>query len=174
MKRSSSGIHSFELVAGLLFLIPMFLYTINYAVVLYAGAMNNNCCTAAARAAAEGPPTNYTNSSGSTPTTRAQAVLKKVSQTIGVIRESDTVYVAENILTPVPSYGAAGFGGPFIGNVTIQTTCNVYPPFSLPFTPQSVTLHTSQTFPWTWVMPQGYTPASTPSGANNAAFNNMP
>lgn len=165
--RGNSGQHSFELVAGLLVLVPVVLYTIDYAVVLYAGAMNDNCCTAAARAAASGPPTYYTNSGGSTPTTRAQAVLAKVSQPGGVIRMQDSVHVAENITQPYPSTGTGGFGGPILGNVTVKTQCNVYPPFALPFVPSSLSLYTSQTFPWTWVMPANY------QSVGSGQYNNM-
>jgi hypothetical protein len=140
----------------------MCLYTIDYATVLYGGAMNQNCCTAAARAAASGPPTNYCANRSDTPQARATAVITGMAQPNPIVRMQSQVRLRETFSGNVPS---APFGGPFTGTCTIKTRCDVYPPFALPFVDKNVPLYTSQTFPWTWTMPTAYSPAGVGGGA---------
>jgi hypothetical protein len=157
--RSHRGIHSIELVGGLLVLVPIVLYGIDYASVLYGGQMNASCCSAACRAAAQGPPTGY-GPSTNTPKSRASTTLSRMVQPGAVIRVKKTVRAMEIVNTPIPQ---SPYGGPFLGSVTIKTRCDVFPPFLLPFVSKMVTLYTSQTYPWTYVMAANYGP----TGANN-------
>ncbi len=149
-----------ELVVGLIFLVPIFLYTVDYATVLYGGAMNNNCCTAAARAAASGPPTSYTSNSSNTPNARATSIISQVYSPNSIVRMQTQVRLRETFVQPVPG---KPFGGPFLGTCTIKTRCDVYPPFALPWVPADVPLYTSETFPWTWTMPTNYLSGPSPN-----------
>lgn len=174
--RTQVGVHSFELIAGLIFLVPVVLYGIDYATVLYAGAMNDNMCTNAARAAASGPPTNFTTS-GDTPAARAAGVIAPLVRQGSIITMQSTVRIREIFNQPIPS---APFGGPMLGTVTVKTRCDVYPPFNLPLVPQDVQLYTSQTFPWTWTMASTPAPSTTPEfmpampiSPSFAPFNNI-
>lgn len=63
------------------------------------------------------------------------------------------VRIAETLQNPVSK---APWGGTFIGNVTVKTRCDVYPPFQLPFVPPQVVLYTSVTYPWSYTMPSMY------------------
>jgi hypothetical protein len=149
--RNPLGIHSLELVAGLTFLVPIFLYTVDYACVLYGGMMNNNLCAAAARAAAAGPPTGLAVwGSGTSPKSRAASVIANASKAGSMVCVKQTVRIWETVNPPQPS---PTFGGPVFGSISVKTRCDVYPPFSLPFVPSDVVMYTNQTFPWTWVMP---------------------
>lgn len=146
--RSQTGVHSLELVAGLTFLIPMFLYALDYACILYGEMMNDNLCAAAARAAAAGPPTNITGpgTGTSTPAMRAAAVITNASRPGSVVCVKRTVRIREIFNGTLPS---APYGGPVQGSITVKTRCDIYPPFSLPYVANDVVCYTSQTCPWT-------------------------
>jgi hypothetical protein len=166
--RKASGIHSAELIAGLMILIPIVLYALDYATVVYGGQMNASACSAACRAAASGPPSGYTpvsannpNPVNNTPRLRAMTTLAKVAQAGAVIRVKKTVGINEQVLSPIP---IVPYGGPFNGTVSVKTRCDVFPPFLLPFIPNQVTLYTEQTYPWTYNMP------STFGGTTNLTF----
>jgi hypothetical protein len=157
--RRQTGVHSLELVAGLTFLVPIFLYAVDYACVLYGGFMNDNLCGAAARAAASGCPTSLANLWGYTyPKDRAYNVISNASRPGSVVCVKRTVRVREVVNSPIPG---PPYGGPVQGYITVKTRCDVYPPFSLPFVAGDVVLYTSQTYPWSWVMPCS---PSSPSG----------
>src|SRR5438477_68753 len=130
--RRQSGIHAAELVAGLMILVPLVLYGIDYATVYYGGQMNASACSAACRAAASGPPSVATLDPSNTPVNRATAILKRMAQAGAVVRIKSTVRCQETVMGTVPSYP---YGGPFIGYVTVKTRCDVFPPFLLPFIP---------------------------------------
>jgi hypothetical protein len=152
--RSQAGVHSLELVAGLTFLVPMVLYAMDYACVLYGGMMNDNLCAAAARAAAAGPPTRLTGlgTGISTPKARAAAVIANARRPGSVVLVKQTVRIRETFIGTLP---VAPFGGPVLGTITVKTRCDIYPPFSLPCVVNDVVCYTSQTCPWTWIMPAG-------------------
>jgi hypothetical protein len=48
-----------ELGAGLIVLVPIFLYAVDYATIFFAQGFGANVCRDAARAAAAGPPTMF-------------------------------------------------------------------------------------------------------------------
>jgi len=142
-------------------LVPIVLYGIDYASILYGGQMNASCCSAACRSASQGPPTGY-GTATNTPKARASTTLARMVSPAAVIRVKKTVRAMEIVNSPVPQ---APYGGPFLGSVTIKTRCDVFPPFLLPFVSKMVTLYTSQTYPWTYTMAASYggtTPGSNP------------
>jgi hypothetical protein len=162
--RSQSGFHSAELVGGLLILVPIVLYALDYATVLYGGQMNSSCCSAACRAAAQGPPTGFASDASNTPKNRAMSVLKRMAQANSVVRVKQTVRLREIIQNPTPK---APYGGPFMGTITVKTRCDVFPPFLLPMMPKNVTLYTSQTYPWTYSMASSFENTEAGGGGPN-------
>jgi len=144
-----------------LILVPLVLYGLDYAAVLYGGQMNSSCCSAACRAAAQGPPTGYASDATNTPKNRAQTVLKRMAQAGSVVRVKSTVRIREIINNPKP---LAPYGGPYMGTITVKTRCDVFPPFMLPMMPKNVTLYTSQTYPWTYSMASSF--ANTEAGGS--------
>jgi hypothetical protein len=163
--RSQSGFHSAELVGGLLILVPIVLYGLDYAAVLYGGQMNSSCCSAACRAAAQGPPTGYASDASNTPKNRAMTVLKRMAQPNSVVRVKQTVRLRETLTAPPPK---APYGGPYLGTITVKTRCDVFPPFMLPMMPKNVTLYTSQTYPWTYTMASSF--ENTEAGNGGSGF----
>jgi hypothetical protein len=146
-----------ELGAGLIVLVPIFLYGLDYASVFFADMFNANVCREAARAAASGPPTMFCpnmSSDAHRPRMRAKAVVDRSSQTAAWIRTNPTFKQFENVQAPFPQ---APYGGPVNGWVRIQTVATLTPPFMLPFVDKSVQLTHEEQFPYTWVMPSNYT-----------------
>lgn len=152
-------------------LVPIVLFAIDVSTMFFGSSLNANICRDAARTAAAGPPApsplngTVTNISDP-PKMRALQVVRKTQSTQGAIRlrtgDSDVV-VSQNV-TNMPS---APFGGIVSGTVTVQTTCDVYPPFLLAAIVgrHSFQVSTTQTFPYTWVMPATYT-AMVPGGSS--------
>jgi hypothetical protein len=148
--RMNSGVQSIELVVGIAILVPILLYSIDFATIFVAGIINDNSCNAAVRAAAAGPPSNYSGKLD-TPKARASAMLATMAQRAKtIIRVSEFVRAREIELPPYPD---SQLGGPVRGTVTIKTRCDVYPPFLLPLVTSHVVLYSTQTFPWTWMEP---------------------
>jgi hypothetical protein len=146
-----------ELGAGLIVLVPIFLYGLDYASVFLADLFNANICRDAARAAVSGPPTMYCPngmSDANRPRMRAKAVIDRSSQTNAIIQVKPLFKQFENVQSPFPQ---APYGGPVKGWVRIQTSANLNPPFLLPYVDKAVVLTHEEQFPFTWVMPSNYT-----------------
>lgn len=134
-------------MAGLAILIPIVLILIDIGTIVIGVTMNDSVCREAARAASIGPPNGVTPGE---PKRRAELVVAKHIGA-GAVKMTPTVTVTENV-TSLPN---AQYGGPVDGEVTIETTCNVFPPFlvSVVVGPGGVQFRARQTFPYTWIMP---------------------
>ncbi|MBY0546219.1 MAG: hypothetical protein K2W95_02950 [Candidatus Obscuribacterales bacterium] len=146
-----------ELVAILLLAIPMILVLFDASVIMMAVATNDAACRDAARAASSGPPGllaagSRSVNNGDAPSKRASAVLKRIYAPSGYLKILDHVEVAETIKTPVPSATA---GGAVIGEVTVRTSAEVYPPFIVGHFVGELPLHfkKEETYNYTYVVP---------------------
>ena len=154
--RIRRGQSSIELVAGLMFLIPIILFAIDIATIFMGSTLNNSVCRDAARAAAGGPPSvliaKFAMNGQPTPQERAKAVVSRNLKSTGAIQLDPNPVVTENV--NAASLPSPPFGGVVNGTVTAQTSVDVYTPFLvgrvIGKTP--IRLTTSQTFPYTWVM----------------------
>lgn len=137
-----------ELVAGLAILIPIVLILIDIGTIMIGVNMNDSVCREAARAASIGPPDQIQSGE---PKKRAELVVAKHIGA-GAVKMVPTVVMTESLNPPLPQ---APYGGPVDGEVTIETTCNVFPPFlvSAVVGPGGVQFRARQTFPYTWIMP---------------------
>lgn len=161
-RSKSRGVSQVELACGLIFIIPVVLTCFDIGTLIVGVSLNNSVCRDAARAASTGAPDAIDHGR---PQARAEAVVKRVYKTEGAVRLRPQVQFSETVREPKPK---PPFGGPVDGEVTITTTVDIYPPFlvsaivgagGMPFS-------TSQTFPYTWVMPSTLTaPAGAPAPA---------
>lgn len=149
------------MAAGLLIVIPVILLIIDCATIYMGVQLNDNVCRDAARAASLGAPNGITPGE---PQRRAEGVVRKANKTGGAIRLDNNVIVTEQITGALPQ---PPFGGPVNGQVTVQTTVHVFPPFliSLFTGPQGVDFTTNQTFSYTWSMASTAT-MQAPTGGN--------
>lgn len=138
-----------ELVVGLAILVPIVLILIDIGTLIIGSAMNSDICREAARAAANGAPDQVITG---TPRARAEAVINRKKQMeSGNVSLKTPIRMWEQLREPLPS---APFGGPVDGEVTVQTTATVRPPFLVrAIVPNGVDLVASQSYPYTWIMP---------------------
>jgi hypothetical protein len=156
--RRQKGQSLFELVAGLMVFVPIILLLIDCAVIMMGVSINDAACHDAARAASSGPPATSTSGAehpvgpASSPYKRALTVVKDVYSAGGLVRISHSLSVREALSDPVPQVPT---GGPVIGQVTVQTTASVSPPFLLRvFVENGVfEFKNTQRYPYTYVMP---------------------
>lgn len=155
---TSRGQSLVELLAGLVVIIPVVLFLIDAGTLFLGATENNQVCRDSARAAASGEPGDVTTAgsdrdvpAGKQPFDRAASVIRRTCKPGGAIRMSPDPKVTETLRAPLPTQP---FGGPVDGEVTVETTVTVYPPFlvSTIVGPGGVSFKTSQTFPYTWVM----------------------
>lgn len=154
-----TGQSMFELAAILLVAVPLLLVLFDAAVIMMAVATNDAACRDAARAAASGPPAllavgnSRAVSAGDAPGKRVSAVLKKIYAPGGYLKILDDVEIHETIKSPVP--GAATGGGAVIGEVTVRTTANVFPPFIVGHVVGSgaIQFRKEETYSYTYVVP---------------------
>ncbi len=146
--RRLSGQSLVELAAGVMVIIPVVLVLIDLTTIVLGVNMNNGICRDAARAASSGPPDKI---QAGQPKQRAEAVVRKTAKPGGAVRVDNNVVITETVREPVPTQP---FGGPVDGEVTVQTTVHIYPPFIVSAVVGSggMDFTTSQTFPYTWVM----------------------
>lgn len=137
-----------ELLAGLAILVPIVLILIDIGTICIGVTMNDSVCREAARAASIGPPNGITSGE---PKRRAELVVAKHIGA-GAVKMDPTVTCTENMTGALP---AAPYGGPVDGEVTVETTCNVFPPFlvSVVVGAGGIQFRARQTFPYTWIMP---------------------
>lgn len=147
-KSRTAGQSAIELIGGTIVIIPLVLFGIDCVTVYMGQNLNTQVCRDAARAASKGPPSAIFPNS---PQQRAELVVRRSQKTEGAIRLSPNVIVTENVRPPLP---VMPFGGSVDGEVTVETTVDVYPPFLLHGVVRNgaVTIKAKQTFPFTWVM----------------------
>jgi hypothetical protein len=156
--RSKKGQSFVELGAVLIVAVPVMLLLADCAFIIIGAATNDAVCRDVARAAASGPPgllTEGDNRSvgiGAAPYDRAQAVLKHVWITNMPMKVRDTVEIVETITDAPP----ATIGGAVTGDVSVQTTIDVYPSFLVKSVVGTNTLAFSSrhTVPYTYVVPK--------------------
>ena len=138
-----------ELIAGLIVLVPIVLILIDIGTLVIGSAMNSDICREAARAAAMGAPDELLPG---TPRDRAEAVVnRKRQQTSGAVSIKSPIQMWEDLRDPLPQ---PPFGGPVDGEVTVQTTVTVRPPYLVgSIVPNGVDLTCRQSYPYTWIMP---------------------
>lgn len=155
--RNKKGQSLVELAAGLLVFVPIILLLIDCGVIMLGVSTNEAACRDAARAAAEGPPAllssgSRTVSSGQLPYKRAQRVVKDVYAAAGLIKIDETLNIKEDIKAPLP---VAPSGGAVIGEVSVETTADVMPPFLIRVFAENGTYQfkSTQRFPYTYILP---------------------
>lgn len=158
-----SGHTIIELIVGLFVLLTLSLFGMDVTTLVIGATLNQRACSEASRSAAQGPPAQYTEgvnrrvSPEQEPYRRAIAALKRFSDSKGLVRLSPSIRVTETVHKPVPSQL---FGGYINGEVTVETTAVVYPPFLTSFLPTAVSLSARTTFPYTHVRLGSLYPAS--------------
>jgi hypothetical protein len=156
--RTTRSQSTVELVAGLIVIIPAILVLIDISVIILGATTNDTICRDAARAAAAGQPgklevcTDRVVAASEQPYQRARAVVKRVCQTAGAVRVSPDITVTESVRAPVP---VSPWGGAVDGEVTVETTVTIYPPFLLSGVvgPGGKEFKCNHTYPYTWFMP---------------------
>lgn len=155
--RKKNGQSLVELAAGLMIFVPIVLLLIDCGVIMIGVSSNEAACRDAARAAAAGPPGLMSSgahivSAGQLPYKRAQRVIKDVYAAGGLIKIDDTLSVKEEIKAPLP---VATSGGPVIGEVSVETTADVMPPFLIRVFVENGTYQfkSTQRFPYTYILP---------------------
>lgn len=149
------GASIIELAAGLMIIVPVVLFCIDVATLFMGAQLNASACREAARAASNGPPSAVV---AGEPQRRAETVVRRVFKTGGAVRLQPDIQCTETVRQlPDPN-----FGGPALGEVTVQTKVHVYPPFliSTVVGPGGVTLTSEHTFPITWAKGSGSTLAN--------------
>lgn len=155
--RSRRGQSLAELAAGLMVFVPIILLLADCAVIVIGVAQNDTACRDAARAASSGPPGQMLAGTrdlgaGQEPYRRAKSVIKDVYSLGGLIKISETMAVKETVKNPIPE---APHGGPILGEVSVQTTAEISPPFLIGAIVHSGSIQFKNTrrFPYTYVMP---------------------
>lgn len=157
-KRKCGAQSLVELAAGLMVFVPIILVMIDCAVIMIGVSTNEAACRDAARAASCGPPSALISGaqrsvgpSGS-PYKRALSVVKNVYAAGGLVSISDNLNVKETLSDPTPQ---APQGGPVIGEVSVETTAEVAPPFLVRiFVPNGTyQFKSTQNYPYTYVVP---------------------
>ncbi len=156
--RKSKGQSLAELGAGMMVFVPVILLLIDCAVIMLGVSANEAACRDAARAASSGPPAALSASAmhtvgpGSMPYKRALSVVKDIYAPAGMVKIKDQLTVKEGLKNPLP---LAPEGGPVIGQVSVETTVEVYPPFLIRVFAENgtYTFKNTQSYPYTYVMP---------------------
>jgi hypothetical protein len=155
--RTSKGQGIVELAAGLMVFIPIILLLIDCSIIMIGVSTNEAACRDAARAASSGPPASMSSgahavAAAAAPYARAKSIVKNVYAAGGLIKISETMTIKEVLQDPLPQAPA---GGPLIGNVTVETTAEIYPPFLIRVFVDhgSYQFKNTQSYPYTYVMP---------------------
>lgn len=154
-----------ELVVGLMVLVPIVLFAIDIGTIFLGATVNSGLCREAARCAAQAAPNAISPGS---PQARADLVVSaQAARSKGAVVVNPTCITTENVRPPIPTQP---FGGPVVGDVTVRTSVDVYPPFILSAVGyKKVTLTNSQTFPFTYVMSSAFTVANGGGGGGGGA-----
>ncbi|MBX9686811.1 MAG: hypothetical protein K2X27_08925 [Candidatus Obscuribacterales bacterium] len=156
--RASLGQALIELAAGLLVFLPLVLLAIDCSVIMIAVSSNEAACRDAARAASSGPPglavtgPAHTLTAGARPYKRALSVIKDLYAAAGFLKISENLKVTELLRSPLPQ---APEGGPYIGEISVETTAEVYPPFLIRVFSENgcFQFKSTQKYPFTYVQP---------------------
>lgn len=155
--RSEKGQSLAELGAGMMVFVPIILLLIDCAIIMIGVSTNEALCRDAARAASSGPPGilvsgNHAVSTGGLPYKRALAVVKDIYKLGGMVKVKETLQVKEDLREPLPQNPQ---GGPVIGQVTVETTVDVSPPFLIRIFVENgiYEFKNTQSYPYTYVMP---------------------
>ncbi|HEY9789983.1 MAG TPA: hypothetical protein V6D22_06275 [Candidatus Obscuribacterales bacterium] len=155
-KRHAAGQSFIELGAAMIVLVPILLLLIDLSIIAIAAGLNDSVCRDSARAAASGPPAgtpvayNQVLPPASEPYKRALAVVKSIYATHIPAKVRDTIQVTESVVDVPP----APQGGSVTGDVAVQTTIDVYPPFIVrAITPGGIALACRHSVAYTYVVP---------------------
>lgn len=146
MQRSTCGISTIELIAGLIVLIPVVLVLFDLSAIAIAVQANDSACREAARAAALGPPPEFNS--------RAQVILTKANQKSygSMVSNFQMVSLSSNAF---PSTIPKGFSGPITGTITVKTQVDIKPFIvQWAYAGQSpLQMRSIQTYPISYVVP---------------------
>lgn len=148
--RRNKGQSLVELGTALIIIIPLVLALLNGAFVFLGATLNDSVCRDAARAAASGPPSRI---SPGVPRERAKSVIKRVYQSGLPMKVRETIEISETILDVPPD----STGGAVDGQVTVGTTIDVYPLYTL-WGAGPLTMKAKHTVPITYVKPASQNP----------------
>lgn len=156
--RRQQGQSLVELAAGLMIFVPIILLLADCAIISIGVATNDAACRDAARAASSGPPglmlsgANRTVAAGQAPYKRAQSVIKDVYNVGGLVKIESAVSIKETVVDPLPE---APRGGPIRGEVSVETTAQVAPPFLVGAIVGHGTIEfkNTQKYPYTYIVP---------------------
>lgn len=155
-RHRAKGVSSVELIAGCLVLTPLVLLSIDVASIFSGVSIASQACRDAARCAASGMPADISGPHSNAivgqqapPYQRAQAALSNYHTNNKVVYQPAISQMRETIDNPVPTQPVFG---PVIGQVTVSINEVVAPPFTLAMFPETVTLTSTQTFPYTYVI----------------------
>lgn len=133
-----------ELMAALIVIIPIVLCLFDIGVMVITAMVNDSTCRSVARLASAGEPKDVQKRVEAA-LKRAEvhnAVLTNMRLEAGYPRNDDEVVMEEGAVT-----------GPVNGKVTVRIAVDVHPPFLISHVmqQQSITMHSEQTFPYTYV-----------------------
>lgn len=149
----SRGQSTVELCAGLIILVPLVLVLFDLAVIVIGVQVNDQTCRQAARAASSGDP--------ATARQRADAIIARANQQGSSMLSNFTldqfIFNPGTVLTDTDALRASngGFGGTVSGTITVETTVEIRP-FIVPQVYSGgapLTFRASQTFPFTYLVP---------------------
>lgn len=143
--RREKGQSLVELGTALIVVIPLLLVLLNGAFVFLGATLNDAVCRDAARAAASGPPSTI---APGVPRQRAKSVIKRVYQSGLPMKVRESVEIVETVKDIPPD----ATGGAVDGQITVGTTIDVYPIFTL-LGAGPLTLKSKHTVPITYIKP---------------------
>jgi hypothetical protein len=138
MMKRARGQSTVELVAGVIFIIPLVLFLIDASIITTCSFKNDSICREACRAAASVDPKDCESS--------AKAEVAKAN-TGGFAQYSLVSAKASNVETPASGHGLVS------GNVTVRTACMVHAPFVIGMVVPTFKLESEQSFPITYNIP---------------------
>jgi hypothetical protein len=147
-----------ELAVSAIFAVPLILSVMDLGVIAMGAQLNDAVSRESARAAASGPPagttaeTNRVLGNMDQPYRRAAEVIDKIN-TSGIPAKVRDVIAATESLVDVPPTSQ---GGAIDGQVSVETTVDIYPPFILGevLAGGKVSLAARHTVPFTYVVPR--------------------
>jgi hypothetical protein len=154
-QRGTRGQSLVELCAGICVGIPILLACIDMGFIALGATINDNVCRDAVRAAASGPPASETPAvgrrvqQGQSPHQRVLAVIKKHNPTNLPLKVLARPEIVENVRDVPP----AVTGGAVDGDIIVQTTVSITPPFILrAYCPTGIELSSKHLLPFTYVV----------------------
>lgn len=148
-RRSTVAVSMLEVICGILIMVPCILVVLDLATIYEGFCLNNNACLEAVKAASSGPPNAI---SPGTPKDRAEAAVRRHHPAAATFAFSTLCKVQEDVMQPLPG---APLGGAVDGQVTVETTLTVRPPFLIGIVvgKHGIPLTASKTFPYTYTVP---------------------